>query len=66
MVLDVDPATNVVTINEQVIGDYDGAPPDATARGTGTVNPCGTKITLSVTLNIGGDDYADNVLILEK
>ena len=66
MIIDVDPVTFEVTVPEQVIGDYDGAPPGATVRGTGTVNPCGDNITLTLTINIGGDDYADNVLILEK
>ena len=66
MIVDVDPATSVATVAEQVIGDYDGAPPGATVRGSGTVNPCGDKITLSLTINIGGDDYADNVFIIEK
>jgi hypothetical protein len=66
MILDVDPVTFVVTVPEQVIGDYTGAPPNATVRGTGTVNPCGDNITLTLTINVAGDDYADNVLILEK
>lgn len=66
MICDVDPVTFAVTIPEQVIGDYFGAPPNATARGTGTVNPCGDNISLSVTIKIGGTDYADNVLVLEK
>lgn len=66
MVIDVDPATSEVTVPEQVIGDYDGAPPAATIRGSGTVNPCGNIITLSLTFNLGGDEYPDNVLILEK
>jgi hypothetical protein len=66
MILDVDPVTFEVTVPEQVIGDYNGAPPGATVRGTGTVNPCGDNITLTLTINIGGDDYEDNVLILEK
>jgi|SRR4030095_15804972 len=66
MILKVNPTTWEVTIDEQVIGDYNGAPPGATARGTGTVNPCGDEISLLVTINIGGDDYEDNVLILHK
>lgn len=66
MVIDVDPVTFIVTVPLQVVGDYDGAPPGATVKGSGTVNPCGDKITLSVTINIGGTDYPDNMLILEK
>ena len=66
MIIIVDPATFAVSIPEQVIGDYDGAPPGATARGTGTVNPCGDEITLSVTIKIGATDYADQTLKLRK
>ena len=66
MIIKVDPVSYAVTIDQQVIGDYFGAPPGATARGTGTVNPCGDNITLLVTINIGGTDYEDNVLILAK
>lgn len=66
MIIVVDPETFEVTVAEQVIGDYDGAPPGATVRGSGTVNPCGDNITLNLTINLGGDDYSDLVLILEK
>ncbi len=66
MIVEVDPATSIATVEEQVIGDYDGAPPGATVRGSGTVNPCGDKITLTLNFNVGGDDYPDRVLILEK
>ena len=66
MIITVNPTTYEVTIPQQVIGDYTGAPPGATARGTGTVNPCGDLISLLVTINIGGTDYEDNVLILAK
>jgi hypothetical protein len=66
MIITVNPTTYEVTIAEQVIGDYNGAPPNATARGTGTVNPCGDNINLVVTINIGGTDYEDNVLVLAK
>lgn len=66
MILDVDPNTFAVTVAEQVIGDYDGAPPGATVKGTGTVNPCGDKISLTITINIGGEEYPGNVFIIEK
>ena len=66
MIIKVDAATYEVEIDEQVIGDYFGAPPNATARGTGTVNPCGDNISLLVTIKIGGTDYEDNVLILAR
>ena len=66
MLITVDPATFAVTIPEQVIGDYDGAPPGATVRGDGTVNPCGDEITLSVTFKIGVTDYADQIFKIRK
>ena len=66
MVVDIDPATSVATVADQVIGDYDGAPPGATVRGSGTVNPCGDRISILLTVNIAGDDYADNVFIIDK
>jgi len=66
MILTVNPTTFDVTISEQVIGDYFGAGPGATARGTGTVNPCGDNISLLVTIKIDGTDYEDNVLILAR
>lgn len=66
MLCDVNPTTFAVNIPEQVIGDYFGAPPGATARGNGTVNPCGDEITLKVTIKIGGTDYADQTLKLSK
>ncbi len=65
MIIDVDPLTFEVTVPEQVIGDYDGAP-GATVRGTGTLNPCGDNINLNLTINYGGDDYEGIVLILER
>jgi hypothetical protein len=64
--IDVNPASFAVTIAEQVIGDYSGAPPNATIRGTGTVNPCGDRIRLTVTFKIGGVDYTDYVFEVKK
>jgi hypothetical protein len=66
MIINVDPATFAVTIPEQVIGDYFGAPPNTTIRGTGTVNPCGDNIKLTVTFKIGGADASGFVLSLDK
>jgi hypothetical protein len=66
MLVDVNPTTFAATITEQVIGDYTGAPPGATARGDGTVNPCGDELNLNVTFKIGGTDYEDYKLILRK
>ncbi|RYF96783.1 MAG: hypothetical protein EOO00_01845, partial [Chitinophagaceae bacterium] len=61
MLVTVNPQTFAVTIPEQVIGDYDGAAPNATVRGTGAVNPCGDDITLSITIKIGAQEWTDQV-----
>jgi len=66
MLVDVNPTTFAATITEQVIGDYNGAPPGATARGDGTVNPCGDELDLNITFKIGGTDYEDYRLVLRK
>ena len=66
MIINVNPATFAVTIPEQVIGDYDGATPGATAKGTGTVNPCGDEINLLVTIKIGAQEFTDQTLKLKK
>ncbi len=67
MILNVNPATGEVTIPTQVIGDYDGAPPGATARGTGSVELCnGSRITMTITFNIGGSDYLGYTLVISK
>lgn len=64
--IDVNPTTYAVNIPEQVIGDYNGASPGATIRGTGTVNPCGDRIRLTVTFKIDGADYSGYVFEIEK
>lgn len=66
MIITVNPATFAVTIAEQVIGDYDGAPANATAKGNGTVNPCGDEINLNVTIKIGAQEFTDQTLKLKK
>lgn len=66
MVVNVDPATFVVTIPEQVIGDYAGSPPGATARGTGTLNPCGDEISLLVILKLGAQETSEQTFIIRK
>jgi hypothetical protein len=66
MLIDVDPATFAVTIPLQVIGDYSGAPANATVRGTGTVNPCGDEINLSITIKIGAQEFTDQTFKLKK
>jgi len=67
MLVDVNPTTFVATVAKQVIGDYFGAPPGATVEGTGTVNPCGDEISLSLNINISGyPEWTDQTLILHK
>jgi hypothetical protein len=66
MIINVNPQTFAVTIPEQVIGDYDGAPPGATAKGSGTVNPCGDDINLLVTIKIGAQEFTDQTFRLRK
>ena len=66
MVVDVNPTTFAATVTEQVIGDYNGAPPGSTAKGDGTVNPCGDEINLNLTIKYNNIYYEDNTLILRK
>ena len=66
MIVDVNPATSEATVSEQVIGDYDGAQPGSTVSGSGTVNPCGDEITLTLTIRLNGVDYSGQVLKLHK
>ena len=66
MLVDVNPTTFVATVPEQVIGDYTGAPPGAKVSGTGTVNPCGDEIALSLTIKIGASEWTEQTLVLHK
>ncbi len=65
MIINVDPASFAATVPEQVIGDYDGAQPGSTVRGTGTVNPCGDNLTFVLKIKVNGVDY-DASLKLQK
>jgi len=66
MLVNVNPTTFVATVPEQVIGDYNGAPPGAKVVGDGTVNPCGDLISLNLTIKIGASEWTDQTLILSK
>ncbi len=65
MIVTVNPATFAATVPEQVIGDYDGAQPGSTVRGTGLVNPCGDDLTFTLKIKLDGVDY-DATLKLQK
>lgn len=53
MIVIVDPVTYAVTIPFQSVGEYAGGPSHLIDGGTGTVSPCGDKITLSVIIWVG-------------
>ena len=53
MIIIVDPVTYEVTIPFQSVGEYAGGPSHLIDGGTGTVSPCGDKITLSVIFWVG-------------
>lgn len=53
MIIIVDPVTYEVTIPFQSVGEYAGGPSHLIDGGTGTVSPCGDKITLSVIIWVG-------------
>jgi hypothetical protein len=53
MIIIVDPETYEVTIPFQSVGEYAGGPSHLIDGGTGTVSPCGDKITLSVIFWVG-------------
>lgn len=67
MILDVDPATNLVTVKEQVYGDYPPTDFNVSAKGTGTVNSCTKTISLKLTHIEGGSTLAKDLrLVLQK
>jgi len=66
MVLDVDPATNAVTVKKQIYGDYPPGDFNVAAEGTGSVNSCSGSITLSLTHSEGGAVFGTYTLILQK
>ena len=65
MTIIVDPVTYEVTIPFQSVGEYAGGPSHLIDGGTGTVSPCGDKITLSVIIWVG-TYYGPMPLVLGK
>lgn len=65
MTVEVDPVTYEATVPLQGVGDYAGGPSHIIDSGTGTVSPCGDKITLSVTMSVG-TFFGDMPLVLGK
>ncbi len=67
-VVDVDPATGTATIKAQKTGYYGANTPGnlVTVSGTGFVFSCTGVITLKVTINVGGSDYAGYSFALKK
>jgi len=65
MIIIVDPVTYEVTIPFQSVGEYAGGPSHLIDGGTGTVSPCGDKITLSVIIWVGSY-YGEMPLVLGK
>lgn len=67
-IVDVDPVTDVATISPQFTGYYGSATPGnkVTVSGSGLVFSCAGYITLNVTVNVGGTDYAGYQFIISK
>jgi len=65
MIVEVDSLTNVATVPFQAVGEYAGGPSHIIDSGTGTVSPCGDKITLSLIFSVG-TYYGEQPLVLGK
>ena len=65
MIVTVDPVTYTATVPFQAVGEYAGGPSHIIDSGTGTVSPCGDKITLSTVLSVG-TYYGEQPLVLGK
>ena len=65
MSIDVDPVTYAVTIPMQGVGEFAGGASHIIDAGTGTVSPCGDKITLTVAM-FAGPSYVEVPLVLRK
>ena len=61
----VDPVTYVATVPMQVVGEFAGGVAHLIDEGTGTVSPCGDKITLSLMFMVG-TYYGEQSLVLGK
>jgi len=64
-IVHVDAATDVATMTDQYIGDYDGGPASR-ATATGLVFSCTGLISLKVNVNYGGTIYANQKFVLQK
>jgi len=65
MRVEVDPVTHVATVPMQVVGEFAGGQAHMIDEGTGTVSPCGDKITLSLIFMMDSY-YGEQSLILSK
>ena len=65
MRVEVDPLTQVATVPMQVVGEFAGGQAHMIDEGTGTVSPCGDKITLSLVFMMDSY-YGEQSLILGK
>jgi len=65
MRVEVDPVTLVATVPMQVVGEFGGGQTHMIDEGTGTVSPCGDKITLSLVFMMDSY-YGEQSLILGK
>ena len=66
IILDIDPATNKVTVKKQIYGDYPPGDIDVAAQGTGTVNSCSGTISLSLIHSEGPTVFGTFALVLQK
>ena len=65
MRVEVDPVTHVATVPMQVVGEFAGGQAHMIDEGTGTLSPCGDKITLSLIFMLDSY-YGEQSLILGK
>lgn len=65
MTVEVDPVTLVATVPMQVVGEFAGGQAHLIDSGTGTVSPCGDKITLTLVFMMDSY-YGEQSLLLGK
>jgi hypothetical protein len=61
----IDPSTYIATVPLQIVGEFAGGVAHLIDEGTGTVSPCGDKITLSLMFSVG-TYYGEQSLVLGK
>lgn len=64
-IVKVDPATGTATVADQFVGNYPGNVV-ARVKASGFVFSCTGTITLNVTVNYGGTNYANNTFTIKK